>query len=380
MIRDRLITRFTLSQSIDRNGHPSVSLESRIRRNCTVPTSKSIPFRVIQIGFGSLGQHITSSILKRENLELVSVIDANPELVNRPIKELLGDEIDSDVTVTDDLKNVLRGTPADVAIVATSSSLETVAPTIEMCLETGLDVISICEELSFPYQKEPKLAENLNKVAVQNSKTVVGTGINPGYLMDLLPIVLTGPCQSMETIRVTRHMNSSHRRPSFQKKIGTGMTRNEFRKNIDEGKITGHVGLVESIQMIDAALNLGLDEIEELPPEAIIADSKITNSFATVEKGDVLGLKSVGVGRRMGEEIVTLDFQAYAEATPQYDEVIIEGLPRIQQRIEGGVQGDHGTIGMILNLIPIVINESPGLKTMKDIPVPRNTMRFWKEE
>ena len=345
-----------------------------------MPTSKSIPFRVIQIGFGSLGQHITRSILKRENLELVSVIDANPELVNRPIKELLGDEIDSDVTVTDDLKNVLRGTPADVAIVATSSSLETVAPTIEMCLKTGLDVISICEELSFPYQKEPKLAENLNKVAVQNSKTVVGTGINPGYLMDLLPIVLTGPCQSMETIRVTRHMNSSHRRPSFQKKIGTGMTRNEFRKNIDEGKITGHVGLVESIQMIDAALNLGLDEIEELPPEAIIADSKITNSFATVEKGDVLGLKSVGVGRRMGEEIVTLDFQAYAEATPQYDEVIIEGLPRIQQRIEGGVQGDHGTIGMILNLIPIVINESPGLKTMKDLPVPRNTMRFWKEE
>ncbi|MHA2058509.1 MAG: dihydrodipicolinate reductase, partial [Candidatus Thorarchaeota archaeon] len=95
--------------------------------------------------------------------------------------------------------------------------------------------------------------------------------------------------------------------------------------------------------------------------------------------GDVLGLKSVGVGRRKGEQIVTLDFQAYAEATPQYDEVIIEGLPRMQQRIEGGVQGDHGTIGMILNLIPIVIDESPGLKTMKDLPVPRNTMRFWKE-
>ena len=339
---------------------------------------KAQPFRVIQIGFGSLGRHIACSILKRENLELVSVIDANPELVNRPIKDLLQDDIDSDVTVTDDLKTVLKGISADIAIVATSSSLETVAPTIERCLETGLDVISICEELSFPFQKRPKLAKNLNNVAIQNSKTVVGTGINPGYLMDLLPIVLTGPCQNVETISVTRHMNSSHRRASFQKKIGTGMTNNEFRKNIDEGKITGHVGLVESIQMIDSALNLGLDEIVELPPEAIVAESKITNSFATVEKGDVLGLKSVGVGRRKGEQIVTLDFQAYAEATPQYDEVIIEGIPRIHQRIEGGVQGDHGTIGMILNLIPIVIQESPGLKTMKDLPVPRNTMRFWK--
>ena len=345
-----------------------------------MPTSKSQPFRVIQIGFGSLGRHITSSILKRDNLELVSVVDANPELANRPIRELLQDDIDSDVTIADDLSSVLDSTKADIAIVATSSSLEVVGPTIEECLGSGLDVISICEELSFPYQKKPGLAESLNRVAKQNSKTVVGTGINPGYLMDLLPIVLTGPCQNVDTIRVTRHMNSSNRRPSFQKKIGTGMTNQEFRKNIDEGKITGHVGLVESIQMIDAALNLGLDNIEELPPEAIIADSKITNSFATVEKGDVLGLKSVGVGRRKGEEIVMLDFQAYAEATPQYDEVIIEGLPRIQQRIEGGVQGDHGTIGMILNLIPIVINESPGLKTMKDIPVPRNTMRFWKEE
>jgi 4-hydroxy-tetrahydrodipicolinate reductase len=313
-------------------------------------------------------------------LELVAVVDANPDLANKPIKELLQGEIESDISMTDDLNAVLKGTPADVAIVATSSSLEAVIPTVESCLESGLDVISICEELSFPYQKNPDLSEKLNAFAKEKRKTVVGTGINPGYLMDLLPIVLTGPCQSVDTISVTRHMNSSHRRPSFQKKIGTGMTVEEFRKNIDEGNITGHVGLVESIQMIDAALNLGLDEIEELPPEAMIAVSTITNSFATIEKGDVLGLKSVGVGKRKGEQIVTLDFQAYAEATPQYDEVIIEGLPRMQQRIEGGVHGDHGTIGMLLNLIPIVIDESPGLKTMKDIPAPRNTMRFWRED
>lgn len=338
------------------------------------------PFRVIQIGFGSLGRHITSSILKRDNLELVSVVDANPELTGNPIDALLQDDIESEITLTDDLQMVLKAIPADIAIVATSSSLEAVFPTIKACLENGLDVISICEELSFPYQKRPKLSKKLDSFAKDKEKTVVGTGINPGYLMDLLPIVLTGPCQSVDTITVTRHMNSSHRRPSFQKKIGTGMTNDEFRKKIEEGHITGHVGLVESIQMIDAALNLGLDEIEELPPEAMIAESMITNSFATIEKGDVLGLKSVGVGRRQGEQIVTLDFQAYAEATPQYDEVIVEGLPRIQQRIEGGVQGDHGTIGMLLNLIPIVIKESPGLKTMKDIPVPRNTMRFWKED
>jgi hypothetical protein len=337
------------------------------------------PFRVIQIGFGSLGRHIASSILKRENLELVSVVDANPELTNKTLGELLQDGSGSTVKITEDLSGVLQSEQADVAIVATSSSLEVVTPTIEECLGSGLDVISICEELSFPYQKKLDLAESINNVAKQNEKTVIGTGINPGYLMDLLPIVLTAPCQSVKTIYVTRHMNSSHRRSSFQKKIGTGMTNDEFRRNIDEGIITGHVGLVESIQMIDAALNLELDEVVELPPEAIIAEEEVTNSFTTIKEGDVLGLKSVGLGVKNGQDIITLDFQAYAEATPQYDEVIVEGFPRMHQRIEGGVQGDHGTIGMILNLIPIVVKESPGLKTMKDIPVPRNTTRFWKE-
>jgi hypothetical protein len=336
------------------------------------------PFRVIQVGFGSLGRHIASAILKRDNLELVAVIDANPDLKNKTIEELVED-VDSDMTITDDLKLVLKADPADVAIVATASALEAVTSTIEMCLENGLDVISICEELSFPYQKQPDIAKNLDRIAKKKSKTVVGTGINPGYLMDLLPIVLTGPCQYVDRITVTRHMNSSRRRPSFQKKIGTGMTVEEFRKKIDEGQITGHVGLIESIQMIDAGLNLGLDDIEELPPEAIIAEEEITNPFATIKKGDVLGLKSVGIGKRNGEQIVTLDFQAYAEATPEYDEVVIEGLPPITQRIKGGVQGDHGTIGMLLNLIPIVVKESPGLKTMKDLPVPRNTMRVWKD-
>ncbi len=340
--------------------------------------SKSQPFRVIQIGFGSLGRHITKSILARENLELIAVVDAAAELANQSIGELLQDDINCNIRITSDLKGILNRIQGDIAIVATSSALKTVIPTIEKCLESGLDVISICEELSYPYRKSPELAKKLNETAEKNHKTVVGTGINPGYLMDLLPIVLTAPCQTVDSIRVTRHMNSSHRRPSFQKKIGTGMTNEEFRKNIDEGKITGHVGLVESIQMIDAALNLGLDEIEEIPPEAIIAKKNTTNSFTSIVKGNVLGLKSVGVGRRNGKQIVTLDFQAYAEATPQYDEVIIEGIPRIHQRIEGGVQGDQGTIGMLLNLIPMVINESPGLKTMKDLPVPRNTMRFWR--
>ncbi|MHA1769776.1 MAG: NAD(P)H-dependent amine dehydrogenase family protein [Candidatus Thorarchaeota archaeon] len=336
------------------------------------------PFRVLQIGLGSLGRHIAVSILKRENLSLVAVVDADPDLTDMPLTKLLPEDVRCDLFVSGGLTEVLDRTQADVAVIATSSSLQSVAPTINSCLEHGLDVVSICEELSFPFKKNPKIAEDLDRVARAHGKTVTGTGINPGYLMDLLPLVLTGPCQTVERIRVTRHMNSSHRRPSFQKKIGTGMTPAEFRANIDEGKITGHVGLVESIQMIDDTMNLGLDEIVELPPQPIIAERKVANSFTTVEAGNVLGLKSVGVGRRDGEDIITLDFQAYADATPQYDEIVIDGTPSIHQRIEGGVHGDKATIGMMLNMIPLVVTAPPGFSTMKDLPAPRNTERVWK--
>jgi len=341
----------------------------------------SEPFGVLQIGFGSLGRHISESILKRDNLKLLGVVDANPELANKSLRELLSRNMETPISIQENLQiplDLLKDNPADVAIVATSSSLEVVLPTIETCLRHGMDVLSICEQLSFPYRTHPELSSELNRIAMETGKTVLGTGINPGYLMDLLPIVLTAPCQSVDSIHITRHMNSSHRRHSFQKKIGTSMSQEEFRRNIDEGHITGHVGLVESIQMIERALNLNLDEVIEMPPEPVIAEAKITNSFATIHKGDVLGLKSTGIGKRNGEQIVLLDFLAYAEATPQYDEIIIEGHPRIHQRIEGGVQGDYGTIGMLINLIPLVVSMTPGLKTMIDIPVPRNTMRYWK--
>jgi 4-hydroxy-tetrahydrodipicolinate reductase len=153
-----------------------------------------------------------------------------------------------------------------------------------------------------------------------------------------------------------------------------------FKKAISEGSITGHVGLVESIRMIDDALNLELDSVVELPPEPVIASADIETPVADVKKGDVIGLKSIGVGRKQGTDVVTLSFIAHAGAEPEFDEVCIEGYPKIVQRIESGVQGDHGTVGMVLNMIPLVIEAQSGLFTMKDLPCPRNTQSFWRSD
>lgn len=340
------------------------------------------PFRILQIGFGTIGKTIAQAIIERENLELVGVVDIAPELSNQPVEKLLSLKSDTTTLIRADLVEVIQELDerqADVALVLTSSSLEKVAQTISSCLKAGMDVVSLCEELSYPYFRHLQLCKELDQLGKQVGKTILGTGINPGFLMDLLPIILSAPCIHVDNIHVTRHMNSSHRRHSFQKKIGTGMTKGSFKEAITEGTITGHVGLVESIHMIGDALNLGLDHVEEFPPEPVIASKEIVTPFASVGKGEVRGLKSRAVGQKKGKTLITLDFQAYAEASPEYDEVRIKGIPNIQQRIESGVHGDYGTTGMVVNMIPLAVQARPGLLTMKDLPCPHNTQRVWKD-
>ncbi len=339
------------------------------------------PFRVLQVGFGTIGRTIAQAIIERENLELVGLVDVDPNLQGQYVEEILGLDSKTRTPIQSSLDEAIGSSDSpsiDVAVVATVSDLERVMPTVAACLRGGMDVVSICEQLSYPFSRHPKLAEELDALARESGKTVLGTGINPGYLMDLLPIVLSSPMQRVESIEVTRVINSSHRRASFQKKIGTGMSQNEFIKSIDEGVITGHVGLDESIRMVGDALNLGLDHVEELPVEPVVADREVVTPYTTVEKGGVLGLKSRGVGNKSGKTLVTLDFCAYAEASPEYDEIRLKGYPDLVQRVQGGVHGDLGTVAMVVNMIPIVAQSEPGLKTMKDLPAPRNTERVWR--
>jgi 4-hydroxy-tetrahydrodipicolinate reductase len=188
--------------------------------------------------------------------------------------------------------------------------------------------------------------------------------------MDTLPIVLTGACKYVESIKVTRMMDSSKRRIPYQKKIGTGLSPEEFRKMIDGKKITGHVGLVESIAMIAAALGWKLDEIKEFPPEPVIAEKEIVTSYTTVKPGYVAGLKSFAHGIKNGKPAIILQFISHAAVEEEYDAVSIEGTPKIYEKIAGGVHGDLGTVAVIINMIPKVLNAEPGLVTMKDLPIP----------
>jgi len=280
-----------------------------------------------------MGRIVAELILKRENLSFKGVVDIDPKLQGLSLSKILNLEKNTGIIVESDLASLLTKNEIDVVIIATSSSLEKVAPLIRQA-----------------------------------------------DLMDLLPIVVTAPCQSVESIKVTRMMNSAKRRVPFQKKIGTGLTPEEFRRKIDDKVITGHVGLIESIQMICDALGFEYDDLTEDPPEAVITETDFTTTYGeVVPKGYVRGLRSKARAIRESKVIVLLDFQAYASDQEEYDSIEIEGTPNIFQKIIGGVHGDLGTSAMAVNLIPIVKKANAGLLTMKDLPVPCNTERIWKK-
>lgn len=324
--------------------------------------------RVIIYGCGVMGRKICEALLDKNDFEVAGAIDTNPELIGKDLGEILENPRVLGIRIQDDTD--LSKTNAQVAVVSTTSRLENVFPQIAKCVRAGLNVVSTCEELSYPWKKHPGLAKKIDRMAKKHGVAVLGTGINPGYLMDFLPLVLTAPCLHVDSIKVIRMIDSSKRRIPFQQKIGTGLTIEEFREKIKAGTITGHVGLSESIDMIADGLGWKLDEIVELPPEPSIAEKEVKTPLGTVKPGNVTGLKSTAYGRRKGRDIITLVFCAGACIKEEYDEIIIHGKPDIHQKMIGGVHGDIGTVAVVVNSIHRVIDASPGLKTMKDLPPP----------
>jgi 4-hydroxy-tetrahydrodipicolinate reductase len=303
-------------------------------------------------------------------MEVVGAIDIARDKAGKDLGEALSLEGKVGLKISDNLETVLSKTKADIVVHATSSYLKDTYPQIASILKHDVNVVSTCEELSYPYVYEPKLAEEIDALAKKHNVTVLGTGINPGFLMDTLVITLTAPCQKIEKIEATRVMNASTRRLPFQKKIGAGLTVEEFRQKIEKKQITGHVGLEQSIAMIANALAWKLDKTAVESVEPIIAKKPVGSKEVKVDAGKVAGLRQKAKGKMKNKEVIVLDFQAYIGAEEEYDAITISGVPNIKQKIQPCVHGDIGTVAMIVNAIPKVINAPAGLLTMKDLPVP----------
>ena len=328
---------------------------------------------VIIYGCGVMGRKAAQALLNKKSFKIVGAVDIDPELVGKDLGEILDKPETMGVTIEKDAEVLFSKVKAHAVVHTTTSHLKSVFSQVAQCLKAGLNVISTCEELSYPWKRNPELARELDNLAKEMGVTVVGTGINPGYLMDTLPLFLSGPCLKVNSIKVTRMMNSAKRRVPFQAKVGTGLTQEEFKQKIEDKVITGHVGLLESINMIASGLGWELDEAVELPPQPVIDEKAIETALGTVKPGDVIGLTSIAYGKKDGKEIITLEFCANAAVSEEYDEIIIQGEPNIHQKIIGGVHGDIGTVAVTINTIPGTVDAPAGLRIMIDLPPPKAT-------
>jgi 2,4-diaminopentanoate dehydrogenase len=328
-----------------------------------------VMINVLQVGLGPLGQQIARYILERDGIRLVGAVDLNPELAGRDIGDVCGVEL-LGVAVSGSLAEAMAAaaTAPDVAVIATVSSIGRLVPQVEEAASAGLQVVSTCEELSFPWKRHPKAAEAIDRVCRENGVSCLGTGVNPGYLMDYLPSVLTSIAQRVDHIHVERVQDASKRRTSFQKKIGAGLTPEEFEANRSAGTLR-HVGLLESADMIAHAMGWELDEATETL-EPVLAEHDVTAPDLPIARGLPAGVEQVATGSVGGREVLRLTFRAAVREPRAYDRIRIRGLPDLDVTIDGGVNGDVATCAITVNAIRTVTRTEPGLRTMLDVPVP----------
>ncbi|HOJ37260.1 MAG TPA: 2,4-diaminopentanoate dehydrogenase [Ignavibacteriales bacterium] len=332
--------------------------------------------KVVIWGFGAMGSGMAKMLLKKKGVEIVGVCDLHTERVGKSIFELLGVERGNhpDVVVKDKIEEVLTEKCCDVCLCATDSFVKKAFDKLKFALERKVNVISTAEEMAYPKAQNPELAAELDRIAKENGVTILGTGINPGLIMDLLVVCLTGCMIDVEHIEAKRVNSLSPFGPAVMEEQGVGLTLSEFNEGVANKKIAGHVGFAESITMIADALGLKLDKIEtQMAP--IVTSVERRSKYGYAAPGNVAGVNMTGQGYVDGK--VMIDMIHPQQIEPELvgvqtgDYITIKGTPEVNMSIKPEVEGGLGTIAMCVNMIPHVINAEPGLKTMIDLPVPR---------
>ncbi len=330
-------------------------------------------------GFGAMGAGMAKMLLTKKGVEITGVCDLNPEYVDKSIFEILNVENSSsnDVIVSKDIDKVIYKGSCDVCLVATDSFTKKAFDKLVKVMECGINVVSTAEEMAYPQAQEPELAKKLDEVAKKNGVTVLGTGINPGLMMDLLAVCLSGAMTDVSYVECKRVNSLSPFGPAVMEEQGVGITVDEFNHGVKTNTLAGHVGFEESIMMINDALGFNVDDMKtQMKPIITSVDRKSPYGFAA--SGNVAGVNMTGQGFEKGKVVIDMihpqQIEPEMEGTNTGDYIKLVGTPEINMSITPEVDGGIGTIAMCVNMIPHTINARPGLKTMIDLPVPRAIM------
>jgi len=335
------------------------------------------PIRVLQWGLGAMGSGMAKLMLDKPGLKIVAAVDGRPDYAAKDLGEILGVGKPLGIKVTNHPEEVLDRQKVDIVVIATTSWLKDQIPDLRKILNSGINCISIAEEMSDAEAQNPELANELDALAKKNGVAILGTGVNPGFVLDLLVVALTGGSHTVERIEASRVNDLSPYGTTVMNSQGVGTTPEAFRAGIADGSIVGHVGFPESIRMISDALGLGVDRIVQTR-EPIISKVRRETPYVVVEPGMVAGCAHTGVGYRGGTEVIRLvhpqQVHPNLENQDTGDYINIYGKPEIHMSIKPEIAGGVATEGIAVNMIPLVVAATPGLKRMIDLPVPAALM------
>ena len=321
-----------------------------------------------QFGMGPIGIESIRLAATKGWLRCIGAVDLDPAKIGKSVGQLSGDDKLAGARVYQSFEELCEVTKPDIMLHTAGSKAQQSMEQFLPIVERGISVASTCEELLFPRLRAAAMTERFDKMCRESGARVVGTGVNPGFVMDVLPIFMTGVSRSVRSIYVERVVNATTRRGPLQKKIGSGMEADAFRKLFAEGK-AGHAGLKESAALIAHAMAWTLDELTETC-EPIVTDCSIRTQHVEVAAGQTCGLHQRCVGTVRGAVKVELDLKMYLEATDPHDALRIDGEPPLEVLVKGGVAGDQATVAALINVIPRLLKAEPGMRLMTDLAVP----------
>jgi 4-hydroxy-tetrahydrodipicolinate reductase len=322
--------------------------------------------RILFLGLGPIGRACAAQVLSAEGVEPVAAVDAKPALAGRDLGELAGHGA-LGIAVRDDLDRALDDLSPDLVVHATGSFLDDVTSQLLSIVRRGIHVVSTCEELAFPVPAHAAHAAELDRAARQARAVLLGTGINPGFVMDKLVVTLLSACTAVEHVEVTRIVDAGTRREPFQRKICAGTSVAEFERARATGR-AGHIGLAQSAHMIAASLGLEQAEVREtLDP--VVAESPVATAYLRVEPGQVAGIRQAATLSAAGRERIRMELEMYVGAERPRDAIAIDGSPPLTLEVSSGVAGDQGTAAVVASAVPLVPGLAPGLRTMLDVPL-----------
>jgi 4-hydroxy-tetrahydrodipicolinate reductase len=329
--------------------------------------------RIAVGGLGTIGSEVARLLIgHRKGVEIVGAASKDPSQVGRPLHEVLGLATGGRAVVVDSVEEAIEAAP-EAIVLATGSFLPEVIDDVMLCAHAGINLVSPCEELAYPFRRDPELSAKIDATAKASGATILGTGVNPGFIFDTLVATCSGVCWDIAAIRGRRVVDTIGFGQNIHLRLGIGYTEEEFRAGHADGTIAGHVGFPESIELVCERLGLRLDGPVTEEFEPFVAQTPAPTKYGAIEAGRTEGFVQRATGTVDGAELVR--FELLLHLRPREagyepaDTIEIDGRQTVRLALNPGMDAVVATSAELVNSIPGVIRAAPGLKTVKDLPV-----------